>query len=350
MHPIKMKEGVENMKKLITGILAAGVALAGALTSASAADKSIIYVSPNPIGNNPFLVLGRDGTEAAAAKIGAEASTIESDTPQAILENLYAAANEGADIIVALSFSAVDAVSEVAPTAPDTQFLIVDACPQGDRPDNLHCAVFREHEASFLMGAMAALSTDSNTLGVVGPIDIPFMHRFTDGFADGARHVKPDINVEVRWVGGQNPFSDPVRAKEQALALNAAGADVIYAAAAAGNFGIYEAAPEAGFRIIGVDVNHCPLSSDTMYDVALKRVDQVILQSVDKIMGGAKQDFASYGLAENGVGGVVLSADADLEASGCLIAQDKETVDAVRKIADQIVAGEIKVNDPLAAQ
>jgi basic membrane protein A len=338
------------MKTLTTGILALGVALAGSLAPVSAADTSIIYVSPNPIGNNPFLVLGRDGTEAAAKKYGATASTIESDTPQAILENLYAAANEGADIVVVLSFSAVDAVAEVAPTAPDTQFLIVDACPGGDRPDNLHCAVFREHEASFLMGAMAALSTESGKLGAVGPVDIPFMHRFTDGFAAGARHVNPDISVETRWVGGQNPFSDPVRAKEQALALNAIGIDVIYAAAAAGNFGIYEAAPDGGFKIMGVDVNHCPLAGGTMYDAALKRVDQVILQSVAAIKDGAKQNFASYGLAENGVGGVVLNSDADLAASGCLIADNPETISAVRDIAAQIIAGDIEIDDPLAAQ
>lgn len=337
------------MNQLTTTVLAIGAILAGTIGITVAQEKSMIYVSPNPIGNNPFLVLGREGTEAAAEKYDAKATTIESDTPQAILENLYAAANEGADIIVALGFSAVDGVSEVAPTAPDTQFLLVDACPQGERPDNLHCAVFREHESSFLMGAMAALSTETGKLGAVGPIDIPFMHRFTDGFAAGARHVNPDIEVETRWVGGQNPFSDPVRAKEQALALNAIGADVIYAAAAAGNFGIYEAAPENDFRIMGVDVNHCPLAGGSMYDSALKRVDQVILQSVDAIMDGAKQNFASYGLAENGVGGVVLSDDANLAASDCLIAEYPDRTAEVRALADQIIAGEIEVKDPLAA-
>lgn len=336
------------MKNLKNGLLACCVVLSGLGAQAMAQEKSIVYVSPNPIGNNPFLVQGRDGTMAAAEKIGAKASTIESDTPQAILENLYAAANEGADLIVALSFSAVDAVSEVAPTAPDIQFLIVDACPQGDRPDNLHCAVFREHEASFLMGAMAALATETGTVGAVGPIDIPFMHRFTDGFADGARHVNPDINVEVRWVGGQNPFSDPVRAKEQALALHAAGADVIYAAAAGGSFGIFEAAPEAGFKVMGVDSDLCSVAGGTMYDSAIKRVDQAILQSVDAITGGAKKTFATYGLAENGMGGVVLSDDATLAKSDCLIAKDAENIAAVRAIADKIKSGEIKIADPLA--
>lgn len=286
----------------------------------------------------------------AAKSIGAKAITIESDTSQAILENVYAAANEGADIVVALSFSATDAVTEVAATAPDVQFLLVDACPQGDRPDNLHCAVFREHEASFLMGAMAALNSKAEKLGAVGPVDIPFMHRFTDGFTEGAKHINSDIQVEVRWVGGQNPFSDPVRAKEQALALNAIGADVIYAVAAGGNFGIYEAATDAGFKIMGVDSNHCPLAKGAMYDAALKRVDHAIQLSVDAIVGGAKKSFASYGLAEGGVGGLVLSSDADLAASGCLVADQPETVKQIRGIAQQIIAGEIIIVDPLTGK
>lgn len=341
--------------KRLTGRSLAASALAGSLavvaSSSPLADApSFVYVSPNPIGNNPFLVLGRDGTEAAAEQHGATASTIESDTPQAILENLYAAVNEGADLIVALSFSAVDAVSEVAPGAQDTQFLLVDACPQGDRPANVHCAVFREHEASFLMGAMAALSSDSDTLGVVGALDIPFLHRFSDGFTAGAQHVEPDVSVEVRWVGGQNPFSDPVRSKEQALALHAAGADAIYAAAAGGNFGIYEAAQEADFTIMGVDGNHCALAEGHMLDSALKNVDQVILQSVDAIMGGAEAGFASYGLAENGVGGVVLFDDETLASSGCLIADGGDSIATLRALAQDIISGDIVVEDPLAAQ
>ena len=85
-----------------------------------------------------------------------------------------------------------------------------------------------------------------------------------------------------------------------------------------------------------------------MYDSALKRVDQVILKSVDTIMGGAKASFAAYGLAEGGVGGVVLDSDENLAASGCLIADNAEMVKGVRAIADQIIAGDITVADPLA--
>ena len=265
-----------------------------------------------------------------------------------ILENLYAAVNEGADLVVSISFSTVDGVLEVAPTAPDVDFLLVDACPFGHGLANVHCAVFREHEASFLMGATAALVTQSDTIGTVGPIDIPFMHRFTGGFAEGAHFVNPDLNVETRWVGGQNPFSDPVRAKEQARALNAIGADVIYAAAAGGSFGIFEAAAEDGFKVFGVDSNLCGIAAGAMYDVALKHVDQAILQSVEAIVGGADSYFASYGLAEGGMGALSLLEGDALANSGCLVADEADVVAKIRDISAQIIAGDIKITDPLA--
>lgn len=330
-------------------LMAAAIAIATAGTAAYAQDKTIVYVTPNPIGNNPFLVMGRDGAEAAGAAIGATVATYESDAPQAMLENLYAAASEGADIVVAISFSAVDGVMEVAPSAPDTQFLLVDACPYGDRPANVHCAVFREHESSYLMGAIAALTTQTNTVGVIGPIDIPFMHRFTDGFAAGAKHINPDIQVETRWVGGQNPFSDPVRAKEQALTLNAAGADVIYSAAAGGSFGVFEAAAENDFKTLAVDANLCGVAPGTMYDVALKRVDQAILQSIEAIEAGTEGHFASYGLAEGGMSAMAVLGGDELANSGCLIAEDADLTAQIQALSQQIISGEIMVDDPLMA-
>ncbi len=335
------------MAKYLKNALAAGLAVATIGTAAFAQDKSIVYVTPNPIGNNPFLVLGREGAEAAGEQVGATVATYESDAPQAMLENLYAAASVGADIVVAISFSAVDGVMEVAPTAPDTQFLLVDACPQDERPANVHCAVFREHEASFLMGAIAALKTKTNTVGVIGPIDIPFMHRFTDGFAAGVMYVNSGVTVETRWVGGQNPFSDPVRAKEQALTLSAAGADVIYGAAAGGSYGVFEAAMENGFITMGVDTNLCDVAPGVMYDVALKRVDQAILQSVEAIESGAEASFASYGLAEGGMSTMAVIGGDVLAESGCMIAGDADVTAQIQALAQEIISGAIVVDDPL---
>ena len=132
--------------------------LALATMQAQAADKLFVYVSPNSIGVNAFLQMGKTGIEAAGKKYGADVKTYESNTPAERLENVNAAVNDGADIVVVLGFEFNDIIKQVAPTAPDTQFLIVDQCFD-DRPANVHCAVFREYEASYLMGVAAGMLT-----------------------------------------------------------------------------------------------------------------------------------------------------------------------------------------------
>ncbi|MCR9134952.1 MAG: BMP family ABC transporter substrate-binding protein [Alphaproteobacteria bacterium] len=338
------------LKSTIQSTVAACVMAFVMAPAAHAEIKSIVYVSPSSIGVNPFLIMGKEGTEAAAKKIGATATTVESDTQQSKLENVSAAANDGADVVVVLGFEFNDIIADVAPTQPETEFLVVDSCPPGDRLPNVHCAVFREYESAFLMGVIAAMNSKTGKVGTVGALDIPFMHRFSDGFAMGAAHVNPDITVETRWVGGQSPFSDPVRSKEQSLALKAAGVDVIFAAAAGGNFGIYEAAKEAEFTALAVDVNHCPKAPGLLWDSALKRVDEVIMQSIDKISNSEKSTFAAFGIAENGVGAVASSPDDVLAASECLVVGSPDTVAKVREVAAQIASGDLKIEDPMFAK
>jgi len=327
-----------------------GIACLGIAGPGGADIERIVYVSPTSIGVNPFLIMGKAGAEQAGDALGATVTTVESDTAQSKLENVSAAANDGADIVIVLGFEFIDIVTDVAPIFPDTDFLIVDSCLQDEPPDNVHCAVFREYESAFLVGMIAALSSDSGRIGTIGALDIPFMHRFSDGFALGAEHAVPGITVQTRWIGGQNPFSDPVRSKEQALALGADGVDVIFAAAGGGNFGIYEAAQQSGFKAIAVDVNHCPEAPGLLLDSALKRVDEVIVRAIERIASGEPASFAAYGLAEEGVGAIALGSNEDIQASECLIADAPDVIARVQAAAAEIADGSLVIEDPMFAQ
>ncbi|WP_309083401.1 BMP family ABC transporter substrate-binding protein [Chelativorans sp.] len=328
--------------------VAAGFGAVALASSAAAQDRLFVYVSPDPIGVNPFLQLGRTGIEAAGEQYGAEVVTYESRTAAERVENVNAAVNEGADIVVLLGFEFNDVVREVAPTAPDTQFLIVDQCIE-DRPENVHCAVFREYEASYLLGVEAGMLSESKRVGVVGALDIPFLHRHTDGFSQGAKSVAADIEVDVRWVGGENPFADPVRAKEQAVAMQAAGADHILAATSGGDFGIFEAAKERGFKVFGVDVNHCPQAPGQVIDIMLKRVDSAMVQAIGAILDGRTDVMMSLGLKEGGMSTISLQEDM-LAGSQCVIAEHPEVIEKVRSVAQSIKNGSLQLKDPMFAQ
>ena len=114
------------MKKSLKNILF-GATLACA-TQVNASDEFFVYVSPDPIGVNAFLEMGKIGIEAAAAKYNADVQTYESTSAVARRENVEAALNEGASLIVVLGFEFNDIIAELAPTAPDVNFLIVDQC------------------------------------------------------------------------------------------------------------------------------------------------------------------------------------------------------------------------------
>src|SRR5215470_11485589 len=72
-------------------IAPAVTALALGAMQAQAADKLFVYVSPNAIGVNAFLQMGKTGIEAAGKKYGAKVKTYESNTPPERLENVNAA-------------------------------------------------------------------------------------------------------------------------------------------------------------------------------------------------------------------------------------------------------------------
>jgi basic membrane protein A len=330
------------------GVIALSMAALMSAAGQASAEGLLVYVSPDVIGVNAFLAMGKTGIEAAGKKHDKEVKTFESRTAAERRDNVNAAVDSGAEVVVMLGFEFNDILAEVAATAPDTQFLIVDQCID-NQPENVHCAVFREYEASYLMGVAAGSMTKSNTVGVVGALDIPFLHRYTDGYAQGVKSVKPDAKVEVRWVGGENPFADPVRAKEQALALNAAGADYIYTATSGGDFGVFEAAKEKGFKAFGVDVNHCPSQPGIIVDQSLKRVDVALVAAVDAILAGQKKTFTSLGIKEGGVGAIALD-EAGIAGSGCLIADNPDVAAKVRAAAAGIVDGTIKLADPMFAK
>lgn len=313
-----------------------------------AADKPlIIYVSPNPLGVNDFLKLGKLGADEAAKAAGGEAKTYESTDPTTARQNLEAAAKAGAKVVVMVGFEFNDMLPEVAAAFPNVQFLQVDSCPFDKMKPNIHCSVFREYEASYLVGAEAAWTTKTGKVGAISALDIPFLHRYTDGFIEGAKHAKPDIKISpTLWVGGNNPFSDPARGEERGAAMVADGADRILAAGAGSNGGIFKAVAEAkGAYAFGVDVNQCPQAPGAVMDNVEKRTNVAIELAVKGILAGSQPPIAALGLKE---GGMSLTAlDPDVKNSKCAIADHPDIIAKVKALRDQIVDGSIKLVDPM---
>ena len=328
----------------------AGTALVAPATAQSpvpATGLRAVYVSTEPIGVNPFLQLIQSGLDAGGAEFGVETDTIESADISQLEDNLRAAVEDGHDLIVANSFDSVDAITKLATEFPDQKWALVDTTV--DSP-NVRGLVFREHEGAFLLGAIFGLLAtgeyegfpQSDVIGAVGAVDLPFIRRWYVGFQAGVQAVNPDAQVLEAWGTG---FNDPGGAKELALGQAAQGARYIFAFAAAGNSGIFEAAAEQGFFTSGVDTDQRSIDPAHIVESVVKRTDVGVHDAVrDLAQGTFSGGVLDYGLSEDGVGPAFLVLPDSPPAS--IVPQ--EVQDRVRQLAADIVSGAIEVPDYLA--
>lgn len=336
--------------------LAAGTALLATACNAAAKDsssegakssgKSFTLVTPDAVGQNEFLKLAVDGVKAAAKAHDGTQKVYESSDTASQQQNVQAAVEAKPDVIVLVGFEFADLVAQQAKAHTDQQFLMIDACTTKTFK-NVGCAVFREHEGVYLAGAEAGLLSKSGKVGAVDVLDTPQFRRYSDPFAAGAKKVAAKTSTSTRFVGGQSPFDDSARAKEQANSLLSKGTDQIMAAAAAGNYGVFEAAKAKGAFAYGVDVNQCVSSPGTVVDNVIKRTDVAVEKGIDQVLGGKAGTTVSYGLKEGGIS--LTGLEAGVDSSKCVIAQHKDVLTKVKALRDQIVAGELKVDDPAAS-
>ena len=312
--------------------------------SAYAADE-VILISPLPFGVDVYLNMTRLGTVGGGRAIGAKVRIFESSDPETRSENIRAAINYGATIIVAPGPEFLDMVPDFAEDYPAVQFLMVEDCPAKLRA-NVYCVQLRTYEAGFLAGVEAGLSTRTGKVGTIAPVDYPEAHRFTDPFANGARYARPAVNVHpTLWIGGDNPWSDPLRAQSQTAVMLSDGVDRVLATVAAGNGGVYKVvANTPGALATGLDVNECPDAPGHILDSAVRHVDLVIARAIAGIAARTQPGTVSYGLKDGAVNLTALEANAP--ASRCVAATEPAIIAAVAAVRDKIVSGQLVIADP----
>ena len=230
-----------------------------------------------------------------------------------------------------------DAVTAVATAFPDQKFAIVDE--QVDLP-NVASLKFKEHEGSFLVGALAAMMSKTNTVGFVGALELPVIQKFQAGFEQGAKYVNPNIKTLSVYLGGANPFNDPASAKAKTETLIQQGADVIYHAAGGSGNGMFQAVKEKGVFAIGVDSNQDDIIPGFVLTSMLKNVDTAIFNTVKSVLDGKfEAKVQEFGINENGVG------TTDFKLTKDKIGE--ENIKKLEQIKEDIKAGKIQVKPTL---
>ncbi|WP_432637840.1 BMP family lipoprotein [Albidovulum sp.] len=304
-----------------------------------------------PAETNPFLIydLGgkfdasfnqsaSEGAQAWSAATGDSYGEFEIQSESQREQALDRAAASSANYapIVTIGFGFVDALDVVAPDYPDRSFAIIDAVV--NQP-NVSSVVFAEYEAAYVMGVVAVLASETDTVGFVGGIDIPFIRQFSTAFEQGVLDTDPDARVIVSMAGTTPAaLNDPVRGGELANAQMAQGADVIYAVAAGTGLGVFQAVADAGRLAIGTYSNVQDFFPGTMLTTMEKHVD-VAVEHVFGAGADLQPGLIELGLADGALG----YGYGDFNRT--LLTQDmRDAADAA--IAD-IIAGRIVVEDYL---
>ncbi|MBL8832097.1 MAG: BMP family ABC transporter substrate-binding protein [Rhodospirillales bacterium] len=280
-----------------------------------------------------------DGAEKFKKETGVQYAEFEVRNAAEREQSIRNLARRGASVVVAVGFNNRSAVETVAKEFPNVKFTLIDSVV--DLP-NVQSVVFREHEASFLVGMLAGLATKSGKVGFVGGMDIPLIRKFYKGYEEGAKFARPSVEVFMNMTGTTPAaFNDPTRGAELARGQFDRGADVVYAAAGATGLGVYQAAKDAKRLAIGVDSNQNHLHPGTMLSSMIKRVDVAVYNAMIQARQGTwKAGVSVLGLKEEGVGWALD------EHNRALVTADMEK--KVSEAREAIIAGRIQVTDVTA--
>ena len=149
------------------------------------------------INDGSFNQNSYEGVLMAAEEYDLETTYIETVAETDYEANINSCIEEGYEVIVTVGFLMADATYAAAEANPDVYFIGVDHFLM-EGPENYTSVVFREDQAGFLAGVLAALiaeEMDADTIAGIYGMEIPPVVKFRNGYEQGAMYINPDLNI-----------------------------------------------------------------------------------------------------------------------------------------------------------
>lgn len=304
-------------------------------------DKIKIALLTDQAGTQVFVLKMIDGLKDSAEKYGFEAIIAESADSAAYEDNARALIEEGVDLIIGGGWQSGEAIEKMALEFPDVaDYALIDSEVGAE---NVKSISYREQEGAYLIGMIAALSTEDgeNTFGGVHVNQGAGSWKWRYGFMEGAKRIKPDSKFVFNYTGN---FNDPAKAKEFAIQQYEQGARFINAAAAGGDKGVFEAALEKGFYTSGQDIDLT--TPDNLYIVSsqIKDTYATVTYLIDQYFSeeGWTSENEEWGLSEGTIGAVHVTHESKNPISDRLSPED---IELLKEAAAEIETGELDLKN-----
>ena len=185
---------------------------------------------------------------------------------------------DGYNLIIAHGFEWGDAAVRVGAEFPNTKYVVFTGLVNST---NVASIFPMQQEGSFLLGALAAMMTQTGTIGYVGGDRYPNIINIFEGFEQGARHINPNINIIGTYIG---EFDNPATGKEAGLAQINSGADFLFHVADTSGHGVIEAARERGVLAFGAVSDQNALAPEAVLTSFVLDIDKAFDQIVKTVV------------------------------------------------------------------
>ncbi|HEX5614739.1 MAG TPA: BTAD domain-containing putative transcriptional regulator, partial [Acidimicrobiia bacterium] len=235
------------------------------------------------------------GMESAAEEHGVEAVVLE--PPYASFRDALTELGEDAELVFG-TVADSDEMIAAAAEFPDTTWVFLDRDPQ-QVPNGVGVS-FAQEQSSFLVGAAAALESETGRVGYIGANKSPHLiEQFRAGFEQGARAARPDVEIVASLIRpddetGSLGYTDPDRARELAeWMFTDEDVDVVFTAAGdMSGRAVIEVATELSdvdrhLWAIGVD-------TDFVYELPAAQRDHLLTSMLKRFEVGIERVVAAH--------------------------------------------------------
>lgn len=207
-----------------------------------------VLIMNQPAGN-PFADIVFSGLQRLEEEKGIPAKQVPGVQAGAYEQQLRAAANTGFNPVLVLWDDLGNAVAEVAPDFPETDFIIVDSAVDPGL-DNVQTLMIDAVKPAYLAGVVAAQFSKTHKYGFVGGQDMGVVNEWGCGFSEGVESIDDAAEIFTTYAG---TFTDPQKGQQIAASLTGDGVDVLFHAANQTGLGVLNGAAANGITGIGSD-------------------------------------------------------------------------------------------------
>jgi basic membrane protein A len=189
-------------------------------------------------------------------------------------------ADDGYNVIISHGFEWGKPAIKVAKEYPNTKFIIFTGLVNSS---NVASIFPMQQEATYLLGALAAMMSKTNVIGFIGGENYPNIINIYEGYKQGALEINPNLTVLYTYL---NDWDNPIKGKEAALEQINDGADLLLHVADTSGHGVIEAAKEKKIFAFGAISDQHKLAPNTVLASFVMDVEKAFDQTIKMIQKG----------------------------------------------------------------